>query len=197
MKLHRQAINSRIASACFAIFFAQTAVSGFLPQAPNRKEKVAAFSFADVNYFHSFSKGDQYEYTPEGQEDLNAWTDMVTILSYPKAKDGEALAATANAVLENYKANNASVVKTDSVPRTRDKPAEHLIVVIFGRPEFIEVAFSRFKMHGGIGSAVVYSHRIYGKKVGDEMSKWLQVNGPTTERDLMKWDALPKLPYTR
>jgi hypothetical protein len=52
-------------------------------------------------------------------------------------------------------------------------------------------------MHGGVGSAVVYSHRIYGKKAGDEMSKWLQDNGPATERNLMKWDAMPKLPYTR
>ena len=181
MELHRQAIKSQIASACFAMFFAQTAVGGFLPQAADKKEKVAAFSFGDVNYFHRFTKDNQHEYTPDGQEDLKAWTDMVTILSYPGAKDGEALAATANAVLENYKANKASVVKTDSVPRTRDKPAEHLIVVIFGRPEFIEAAFARFRMHGGIGSAVVYSHR----------------NGTATERNLMKWDAMPKLAYTR
>jgi len=190
-------MKPQIAFACFVMFFAQNDVSGFLPQAADRKEKVAAFSFADVKYFHRFTKDDQHEYTPNGQEDLKAWTDMVTILSYPTAKDGEALAATASAVLENYKANNASVVKTDSVPRTRDKPAEHLIVVIFGRPEFIEAVFSRFRMHGGVGSAVVYSHRIYGKKVGDEMSKWLQGNGPATERNLMKWDAMPKLPYTR
>jgi hypothetical protein len=158
-------MKSQIAFACFATCFAQNAVSGFVPQAADKKEKVAAFSFADVKYFHRFTKGDQHEYTADGEEDLNAWTDMVTILSYPRAKDGEALAATANAVLENYKANKASVVKTDSVPRTRDKPAEHLIVVIFGRPEFIEAAFSRFRMHDGVGSAVVYSHRIYGKKL--------------------------------
>jgi hypothetical protein len=118
-----------------------------------------------------------------------------TVLS--KAKDGEALAATANAVLENYKANKALVVKTESVPRVKDKPAEHLIVVIFGRPEFIEVAFSRFRMHDGVGSAVVYSHRIYGKKVGDGMSAWLNKNGSTIERNLMKWDAMPKPPSPR
>jgi hypothetical protein len=190
-------MKSQIAFACFAMFFAQNAVSGFLPQAADKKEKVAAFSFADVKYFHRFTKDDQHEYTPAGQEDLKAWTDMVTILSYPRAKDGETLAATANAILENYKENKASVVKTDSVPRTKDKPAEHLIVVIFGRPEFIEAAFSRFRMHGGVGSGVVYSHRIYGTKAGDEMGTWLQDNGPTTERNLMKWDAMPKLPYTR
>ncbi|MEK6287312.1 MAG: hypothetical protein AABO57_16345 [Acidobacteriota bacterium] len=187
-------MKSKIAFACFAMFFAQSVASGFLPQAADKKEKVAAFSFADTKYFHRFTKDDQHEYTPDGQEDLKAWTDMVTMLFYRKAKDGEALAATANAVLENYKANKALVVKTDSVPRTKDKLAEHLVVVIFGRPGFIEVAFARFRMHDGVGSAVIYSHRIYGNKVGDEMSAWLKQNGPTTESILMKWDAIPKPP---
>lgn len=179
------------------MFLVQDVVSGFLPQTADKRGKVADFSFADVPYFHRFTKDDQHEYTPNGQEDLNAWTDMVTILSYRNAKDGDALAATANSVLETYKANKAVIVKTDSVPRTREKPAEHLIVAIFGRPEYIEVAFSRFRMHGGIGGAVVYSHRIYGKKVGDDMSAWLTKNGPSTEKNLMKWDATPKLPPSR
>ena len=190
-------MKSQVAFACFAMFVTQNVASGFLPQAADKKEKVAAFSFADVKYFHRFTQDDQHEYTPDGQEDLNAWTDMVTILFYRKVKDAEALAATANAVLENYKANKGLVVRTDSVPRTRDKPAEHLIVVIFGRPEFIEVAFSRFRMQEGIGSAVVYSHRIYGRKVGDEMSAWLKTNAPTTESNLMKWDSMPKPPSPR
>jgi hypothetical protein len=190
-------MKSRIALACASMFLAQNIVFGFAPQAGDKKAKMAGFSFAGVNYFHRFTQADQHEYTPVGQEDLNAWTDMVTILFYRKAKDAEGLAATANSVLENYKANRAVVVKTDSVPRTRDKPAEHLIVVTFGRPDFIEVAFARFRMHEGIGSAVIYSHRIYGRKVGDEMSAWLKANGPSTERNLMNWDAMPKPPSSR
>jgi hypothetical protein len=177
-------MNPRIKLACLAIFMAQSLASGFGAKAP-------AFSFAGVNYFHRFTKDNQHEYTPDGQQDLKTWTDMVTILLYPKATDGEALAATANAVLENYKANKAVVVKTDSVPRTRDKPAEHLIVVIFGRPEFIEAVFARFRMNNGLGSAVIYSHRIYGNKIGDQMSAWLKTNGPKIETNLMKSDAMP------
>jgi hypothetical protein len=188
---------SQILWACFAIFFAQSVIGGLLPQAVDTKEQVAAFSFADVKYLHRFTKSDQHEYTPAGQEDLNVWTDMVTIHLYRIVKDGEALAASANAVLENYKANKALIVKTYSVPRTNDKPAEHLIVAIFGRPGFIEVAFSRFRMHEGVGGAVIYSHRIYGKNVGNEMSVWLEKNGPTTEGSLMKWDAMPKLPSAK
>lgn len=185
-------MKSRIGLACFVMFFAHNVIRGFSLQGAVNKDGAATFSLADVKYFHRYTTADQHEYTPIGQEDLNAWTDMVTIHLYRKAKDGQALAATANAVLENYKANKALVVKTDSIPMTQDKPAEHLIVVIFGRPEFIEVAFARFRMHDGLGTAVIYSHRIYGKKVGDQMSAWLEKNGPALERNLMKWDAMPK-----
>jgi len=60
------------------------------------------------------------------------------------------------------------------------------------RPDFIEAAFARFRMHGGVSTAVIYSHRIYGKNIGREMSAWLAREGPAIERNLMKWDAMPK-----
>jgi len=156
------------------------------------KTEKAAISFGDVKYFHRFTTNDQHEYTPAGQEDLDAWKDMVTIHYYRNAKDGEALAAIANGTLGNYKAAKGVVVRTDSVPRTNDKAAEHLIVVIFGRPEFMEAAFARFRMQGGMGTAVIYSHRTYGKNADNEMSAWAKKNGPHTEQTLMKWDAMPK-----
>lgn len=177
-----------------ATFLALCFVSAAAAQDTDKKEKDVEFSLADVKYFHRFTKDDQHEYTPTGQEDLKAWKDMVTIYYYRKAKEGEKLAATANSLLENYKAAKGLVVKTDSVPKTKDKPAAHLVVVIFGRPEFTEVAFARFKMHDGVGTAVIYSHRIYGKKIGNEMSARLEKNGPDTEKMLMKWDAMPKPP---
>jgi hypothetical protein len=167
------------------------------PQDSDKKEKDAAFSFADVRYFHRFTEDDQHEYTPSGQEDLKAWTDMVTIHYYRKAKDGATLAATANAVLENYKAANGMIVKTDSVPKTKNKPAEHFVVVILGQPDFLEVSFARFRMHDGIGTSVIYSHRIYGNKIGNEMSAWLEKNGPDLEKTLMNWDAMPKTPASK
>ena len=102
-----------------------------------------------------------------------------------------ALAATANAVLENYKKHEAKVLKTNSVPRKGDRPAEHLIAVVFGRPDFIEVAFARFKLVDGKGFSFVYSHRIYGEKIGDQMSAWLGENGEAVEKALMKWSSFP------
>ncbi len=159
----------------------QTAATGGKP----------AFVFGGVDYFHRWSQNDQHEFTPEGQQDLEKWSDLITMNVYPSAHDGDALAAKANAVLENYKSHGARVLRTNSVPRTPDRPAEHFIAVVFGRPNFIEVAFARFKLVDGVGCSIVYSHRIYGAKVGDQMSAWLNQNGPKMEKMLMDWNNSP------
>lgn len=150
------------------------------------------FTFAKQSYVHRYSKGNLHEFTPKNQPDLKKWKDMVTVNHYPDAKDGDGLAGKANAVLENYKANKAIVVRTNSVPRTDNKPAEHLIVVAFPRPDFIEAAFARFILRDGVGVSVVYSHRIYGKKVGDAMNQWLKANGEKIEKELMAMPSIPK-----
>jgi hypothetical protein len=150
-----------------------------------------AFVFGGVGYFHRWSENDQHEFTPTGQDDLQKWTDMITINVYPSAHDGDALAAKANAVLENYKSHGGRVLRTDSIPRTPDRPAEHFIAVVFGRPNFLEAAFARFKLVDGVGCSIVSSHRIYGQKVGDQTSKWLDDNGPKMEKTLMDWNNIP------
>ena len=151
----------------------------------------SAFVFDGVGYLHRWSMNHQHEFTPEGQEDLEKWSDMITINVYPDAHDGEALAAKANAVLENYKSHKGMVLRTSSVPRTPEQPAEHFIAVVFGRPNFIEVAFARFKLVDGLGCSIVYSHRIYGEKIGDQMSAWLKNSGAKMEKALMEWTDIP------
>jgi hypothetical protein len=148
-------------------------------------------TFFDVQYVHRWTQSEQHEFTPQGQEDLKSWSDMVTINYYRSVKDGDGLAAVANSVLENYKSHGAKVIRTDSVPRTPTKPAEYLIVVFFGQPEFIEAVFARLKIVDGVGLSVVYSHRKYGKQIGGAMSAWLQKNGPATEKALMGMEKIP------
>jgi hypothetical protein len=145
------------------------------------------FVFRTADYFHRWSQGTQDEFTPAGQEDLDKWSDMITVNAYPDVDDGDSLAEAANKVLENYKSHQARVVKTDSVPRTADRPAEHLIAVVFDRNEFVEVAFARFKLVEGKGYSFVYSHRIYGAKAREPMSAWLGDNGEEVEKAWMEW----------
>ncbi len=154
----------------------------------------SSFAFQGKGYVHRYSKGDLHEFTPKAQPDLKKWTDMITLNLYRKITDGEGLAKAANSVLETYKANKAVVVRTNSVPRTADKAAEYLIVVLFPRPDFIEASFARFQMRGGMGTSLVYGHRIYGKKAGDAMSAWLQKNGEPIEKQLMGLKNYPSVP---
>jgi hypothetical protein len=185
-------VKIKTPTALLAALLALTFVGTTLAQTKGSKDGTSAFLFADTEYFHRYTINDQHEFTPAGQENLKTWADMVTLHYYRNARDGDALASVANSVLGNYTAAKAKVIKTNSVPQTKGKPAEHLIVVAFGRPEFIEIAFSRFRMHEGIGSSIIYSHRVYGKGVGNEMSEWLKQNGATIEKTLMSWDAMPK-----
>jgi hypothetical protein len=147
--------------------------------------------FADQTYLLRWSSKHQHEFTPSDQTDLSRWTDMITINTYPGVSDGDGLANVANKVLDNYKQNNAVVVRTLSVPRTAVKPAEHLIVVLFPVRNFIEAVFARFRLADGRGTAVIYSHRIYGQKVGDTTAAWMKANGATIERRLMALHEVP------
>lgn len=156
------------------------------------KNAAAAFEFRQENYFHRWSKNEQHEFTPAKQEDLEHWSDMITINGYPGVDDGDKLAETANVVLGNYEKAGAKVLRTNSVPRTEARPAEHFISALFTRPGFAEAAFARFKIVGGEGHSFVYSHRFYGDKAADEMKTWLSANGAEVEKALMDWDLSPE-----
>src|SRR4051794_34017695 len=96
-------------------------------------EQRSAFTFADIDYFLRYTHEDQREYTPNGQDDLDKWADMVTVQHYRNATTGEELAKVANAVLGNYTAAKGKILRTSSVPRTKDSPAEHFVSVMFNR----------------------------------------------------------------
>jgi hypothetical protein len=183
VKIHSLRILVSLAIACGLLDARHTDAAG----APAK----SAFIFGGVGYLHRWSMNHQHEFTPEGQEDLEKWSDMITMNVYPSTHNGEALAVKANAALENYKSHNGMVLKTNSVPRTPDRPAEHFVAVVFGRPNFIEVAFARFNLVDGVGCSIVYSHRIYGEKVGDQMSAWLKNSAAETEKALMAWGQMP------
>jgi hypothetical protein len=149
-----------------------------------------ALKFQNVDYFHRWSGGTQHEFTPAKQEDLDHWTDMITINTYPAVNDGEKLAEAANAVLGNYQ-RAGKVLRTNSVPASEKHPAQHFIAVVFARPDFSEAALSRLLLVDGKGCSFVYSHRVYGSNAADEIAAWLKANGEKTEKALMDWAVSP------
>src|SRR6476659_4143801 len=146
-------------------------------------DESAAFEFQNVEYFHRWSGGNQHEFTPAKQEDLDHFTDMMTINTYPAVSDGEKLAEAATGVLGNYQ-RAGTVIRTNYVRATDERPAEHFIAVVFNRPGFSEAAFARLMLVDGKGHSFVYSHRFYGKEASDEMGAWLKANGEKTAKKM-------------
>jgi hypothetical protein len=170
------------------LFFAALVCPSLLPASDNKSSGPKTISLSGVTYFQRWEQGDQHEYTPAGQEDLNRWSDMVTLIDYPSVGTGEQLAAIANAVLGNYKRAQGLVVRTASVPRTADHPAEHFISVLLPDQGAAEAAFARFVICDGVGRCIVFSHREYGPEAGKTLGAWVQKNGPSCETELMKFD---------
>ena len=154
--------------------------------------RIAAISFGGMEYAHRWSKDGQNEFTPQSDSDLDRWRDMITINVHGAVGNGDQLAGVANKVLSNYQ-THGKIVRTDSKPRTAERPAEHLIVAVLGNPAFLEAAFARCVLVDGAGVVVVYSHRVYGKQAGEAMGEWLKTNGPSLEKTLMTWDKMPSV----
>ena len=188
MKVRSRAAHAWIVLAGLLIQCGALAAAGTL--ATSQAASATTLNFGGKVYLHRWSKSGQHEFTPEGEEDLSRWRDMVTMNTHDAVRNGEQLAALANSVLSNYQ-RHGKIVRTDSKPRTPQRPAEHLIVAILGSPDFLEAVFARIVLVDGIGEAAVYSHRIYGKEAASLMGEWLKANGASIEKTLMAWDRIP------
>jgi acetyl/propionyl-CoA carboxylase alpha subunit len=160
--------------------------------ASNQAEKAATLNFGGTAYVHRWSKNGQNEFTPTSDQDLARWHDMVTINVHAAVRNGDQLAEVANSVLSKYQAHG-KIVRTDSTPRTQQRPAQHLIVAILGNGAFLEAAFARVMLIDGTGVVAVYSHRVYGKDVADTLGEWLKTSGLSMEKALMTWSQIPSL----
>ena len=172
----------------FALGLGVAAAQG--PGASSQQTKATSLVFGGKTYVHRWSKDGQNEYTQASDPDLDRWRDMVTINVHQAVHDGDQLAATANSILANYQ-GHGKIVRTDSKPRTPQRPAEHLIVALLGNATLLEAAFARILLIDGVGVVAVYSHRVYGKDAAQPMGDWLQSNGPAMEKTLMSWDRIP------
>jgi hypothetical protein len=163
-----------------------------LPLAAAAGEPPAPLTFQGKAYLHRWSHGSQHEFTPRGEEDLQAWTNMITVIAVDGPSTGEQLAELANKVVERYKATG-TILRTDSTPATKERPAEHFAAVMFGQPTFLEAAFARIRLVDGGAVIVVYGRRIYGNAAGGAMSGWLEKNAVATETALRTWTGIPTI----
>lgn len=186
----RQALVALLGSALLPMHPARAQAPAKARPAEPPKGDAMTLTFRGSTFEHRWSKDGQHEFTPPNDTDLAAWRDMITLNLHGTVTQGEQLAELANKVLGNYQ-RHGKILQTRSTPRTAQQPAEHLIVAVLGTPQLLEAVFARCLLRDGVGLVAVVSHRVYGKAVGPEMSRWLAANGPQVEQALMAWGALP------
>jgi hypothetical protein len=150
----------------------------------------------EVDYLHRWSKAGQNEFTPKGQEDLDHWTDMVTIDVHEAVLNGDQLKTLADQVLESYGASG-KVLGADQKPATKDAPAEYFAAAVLGPADAPEATFARFLLREGRGVVVIYAHRVSGPKAETEMGTWLKNHGSEMDKTLRGWEAIPSLARLR
>lgn len=148
--------------------------------------------FDGVKYQHRWSKDGQNEFTPQGQSDLTAWREMVTLNVHKDVSSGDGLAGVANNILGLYQ-EHGHIMHTDSKRRTLQSPAEHFMAAFFAQSDFFEAAFVRVMLHDKAAMVIVYSRRFYGEKAQKEMTDWLDSNGKRIEKALMSWGSIQAL----
>ncbi|MFT3792570.1 MAG: hypothetical protein QM741_16235 [Rudaea sp.] len=151
-------------------------------------------TFRGTTYRLSRTSGNEYDFTPAEQTPPSA--DVLTLLVLSRIKDGEALADLANRTLSKLKDTKATIVRTNSVPASAQKPAEHFMAVVIPSPDALQFGASRYVLVGGEGVEMIYMHTIHGNAVGNEMSRWLDKNGADVEQKLMQLDASSMMPTT-
>ena len=131
----------------------------------------ANFQFDNQNYLFRWTDGQLYEFTPEGQSDLNNWEEMVSFPIFQSVDNGERLAEIANQTLANYQSVEGMLLATDSRPATDTQPAEHFVAYLFIQRETMEFAANRLLLSKDYGVSVVYSKRFYKQKGEDEIGR--------------------------
>jgi hypothetical protein len=147
-------------------------------------------TFNDTEYIFRSSEGGLYRFTPEGQEDLSKWSDMLSINIYPGSQGEHALRDIFHSVFATY-VLDGDVEAGESQPNTKTGRIEHLVVVTFVMPDFDESLRARFLLVGESCVGITHSHRTYGESANTDLQAWLDGGGADVTEKLMEWDDYP------
>ncbi|HEX3352340.1 MAG TPA: hypothetical protein VHS34_05925 [Terriglobales bacterium] len=166
-------------------------VSIALGQGTAQSPATAKVRFRGTEYFLSSSHGNQYDFTPPGQEDPHPFTDRLSLDLYPAAHDQEALATITSRVLAVAQGAKATILRTISVSASGQKPGEHFIAIVLPTPHGVDFSAARFVLVDNKGVGVFYTHRSSGDTAAATTSAWVTKNAADVEQLLLQFDASP------
>jgi hypothetical protein len=160
-----------------------------LAAAPAQSPATAKVTFRGTEYFLRSSHGNEYDFTPPGQEDLHAFTDELSLDLYPAAHDQEALATITSRVLAIAQGQKATVLRTISVSASGQKPGEHFLAAVVPTPHGVDFDAIRFVLVDNQAVGVFYTHRSNGTSAAGMTSEWVTKNAADVEQQLLQFDA--------
>ena len=145
-------------------------------------------TFRGAEYVLRSSQGNEYEFTPQGQEDLHTFTDMLELNLYPAAHDQEALATITSRVRAIAEGAKATILPTTSASAS-GQPGEHFFAAVLPTPHGADFNAARFVLVEQQGVGVFYTHRFYGDSAAGATSEWATKNAADVRQQLLKFDA--------
>jgi hypothetical protein len=153
--------------------------------------------FSGTKYFLRSTKDGQYVLTPGGQEDLQRWTDMITLSYYPEITEGKSLAAKAIDWWDHCRSTRIHILEINFVPRIDQMPARdnaiYTTFTLLAKPynDYDEFAYTALRIVEGIGATSTYSHREYRTDLvsSERDFTWARKNKPVGEAWFV-WDGV-------
>ena len=153
--------------------------------------------YLGTKYFLRSTKDGQYVFTPDGQEDLQRWTDMITLSYFPQITEGKSLAAKALEWWSHCRSMRAHILDINFVPRIDQMPSRdnalYITSAFIAQPynNYDEFSYTAVRIVEGIGAVSTYAHREYrtGPAVHEKYSTWGEKNKPVAEAWYV-WDGV-------
>jgi hypothetical protein len=149
----------------------------------------ARVMFRGTEYLLRPFDGKTYDFTPQGQEDLSAFTDMLSLKLYPTAHDQQALATITSRTQAVAQGANATVLPTISGSASGQQPGAHFLAVVLPTPHGVDFDAIRFVLVDQQVVGVFYTHRSQGQSAAGTTSAWVAKNAADVERQLLQFDA--------
>jgi hypothetical protein len=178
-----------------AFISGSTAALALIPTSRLFAQSPAQLQFNSHAYLFRWTNGKQFEFTPQGEEDLDHWTNMITVIAEPDRGTPDLLAQWANNLSDAYNQKGA-VLRTSSVPATPQAPAQHFLVSVATGDGVVECGFNRFLLMQGVAYCFIYSYRIYGADRDatiSQMRDWIIKNGAGAETAVMAYAPVPDI----
>ncbi|MEK7628673.1 MAG: hypothetical protein AAB421_04645 [Patescibacteria group bacterium] len=138
--------------------------------------------FRDVTYFHRYHVSGLFEFTPAGEENLETWKHMISIIENLQATTPATADAFALSVRDKYVSTGGTIVVDNLTPASGNTPARRTMVAAFpimtkDSGVYWEVIFTTISLTGGRAVAVVYSERIRSSRGAEDLNEFFGAYG--------------------